>query len=79
MGCDGIWEKKTNEQAVEWVYEQIKKQKEDRSMTNDDVSKLDIAKIVEDLLLDNIATDVNSSGKFYFNSAKLYCRWSWLR
>lgn len=66
MGCDGIWEKKTNEQAVEWVYEQIKKQKEDRSMTNDDVSKLDIAKIVEDLLLDNIATDVNSSGKFYF-------------
>lgn len=65
MGCDGIWEKKTNEQAVEWVYEQIKKQKEDRSMTNDDVSKLDIAKIVEDLLLDNIATDVNSSGKFY--------------
>ena len=21
MGCDGIWEKKSNEQAVEWVYE----------------------------------------------------------
>jgi len=21
MGCDGIWEKKSNEEAVEWVYE----------------------------------------------------------
>lgn len=25
MGCDGIWEKKSNEEAVAWVYEQIKK------------------------------------------------------
>lgn len=24
MGCDGIWEKKSNEEAVQWVYEQIK-------------------------------------------------------
>ena len=24
MGCDGIWEKKSNEEAVAWVYEQIK-------------------------------------------------------
>lgn len=23
MGCDGIWEKKSNEEAVEWVYKQI--------------------------------------------------------
>jgi len=21
MGCDGIWEKKSNEEAVAWVYE----------------------------------------------------------
>lgn len=25
MGCDGIWEKKSNEEAVKWVYEQIEK------------------------------------------------------
>lgn len=23
MGCDGIWEKKSNEEAVEWVYQHI--------------------------------------------------------
>ena len=62
MGCDGIWEKKSNEQAVEWVYEQIEKQKKEKEI-GDDISKLDIEKIVADLLLDNIATDVNSSGK----------------
>lgn len=27
MGCDGIWEKKSNEEAVKWVYEEINKQK----------------------------------------------------
>ena len=25
MGCDGIWEKQSNEEAVAWVYEQINK------------------------------------------------------
>jgi len=25
MGCDGIWEKQSNEEAVKWVYEQIEK------------------------------------------------------
>jgi hypothetical protein len=24
MGCDGIWEKKSNEEAVEWVYAALK-------------------------------------------------------
>ena len=23
MGCDGIWERKTNEEMVEWVYKQM--------------------------------------------------------
>ena len=59
MGCDGIWEKKSNEEAVKWVYEQIKTQRD----ANGDKAKLDIEKIVADLLNDNIASDVSSSGK----------------
>mgnify|MGYP001617783203 CR=1 FL=1 len=56
MGCDGIWEKQSNEQAVEWVYQEIKKQKEEKGFTNN--HELDIKKITADLLLNNIATDV---------------------
>lgn len=33
MGCDGIWEKNSNEKAVAWCYEQINKQKEDKNIT----------------------------------------------
>lgn len=61
MGCDGIWEKKSNEEAVKWVYEQINQQKQDGC---DDPLQLDIEKIVADLLHDNLAVDVTSSGKF---------------
>lgn len=57
MGCDGIWEKKSNEEAVSWVYDQISKyKKEDK--------EVDIRQIVADLLHENLATDVTSSGKF---------------
>jgi len=59
MGCDGIWEKKSNEEAVKWVYEQIKAQKK----AGGENVKLDLEKIVADLLNDNIASDVSSSGK----------------
>lgn len=78
MGCDGIWEKKTNEEAVEWVYENINKQKKE---VGDDISKLDIEKIVADLLLDNLATDVSSSGKLLLKHILIFLsyRWSWLR
>lgn len=56
MGCDGIWEKKSNEEAVSWVYDQIKKyQAEDK--------QIDIKQIVADLLHENLAADVTSSGK----------------
>lgn len=59
MGCDGIWEKKSNEEAVEWVYEQIKKQRSEKG----EGAAVDVEKIVEDLLNENVATDVTSSGK----------------
>lgn len=55
MGCDGIWEKKSNEEAVEWIYGQINKAKADGE-------EIDIKKIVADLLHENLASDVTSSG-----------------
>jgi len=57
MGCDGIWEKKSNEEMVAWIYEQMDIQKE-----KSPGKEIDLEKIVADLLLDNIATDVVSSG-----------------
>jgi serine/threonine protein phosphatase PrpC len=24
MGCDGVWERKSNEEMVEWIYEKLK-------------------------------------------------------
>lgn len=56
MGCDGIWEKKSNEEAVSWIYEQISKYKKEEK-------DVDIKQIVADLLHENLATDVTSSGK----------------
>lgn len=76
MGCDGIWEKKSNEEAVEWVYENLNKQKQE---VGDDIMKLDIEKIVADLLHDNLASDVTSSGKYKQNSSNHCYRRSGLR
>ena len=76
MGCDGIWEKKSNEQAVEWVYENLNKQKQE---VGDDIMKLDIEKIVADLLHDNLASDVTSSGKYKLIYLNLFNRRCGLR
>lgn len=61
MGCDGIWEKKSNEEAVHWIYEQISKYKKENK-------EVDIKQIVADLLHENLATDVTSSGKYYLTN-----------
>ena len=45
MGCDGIWEKKSNEEMVEYVYKKLN-------------AKIEIKQIVSDLLLDTIAPSV---------------------
>ena len=66
MGCDGIWEKKSNEEAVEWVYQRINQQREQMKITNN--CELDCQQIVDDLLHDNIAPDVQSSGKYNYIS-----------
>lgn len=28
MGCDGVWEQKTNEEMVKWVYDKLGKEPE---------------------------------------------------
>jgi serine/threonine protein phosphatase PrpC len=45
MGCDGIWEKKSNEEMVEYVYAKLRQNKE-------------LKQIVSELLLDTIAPSV---------------------
>lgn len=55
MGCDGIWEKKSNEEMVEWIYKEMEKYK----AANEEIN---LNKIVADLLLETIAEDVASSG-----------------
>ena len=55
MGCDGIWEKKSNAEMVEWVYKEMEKQKQAEEPIN-------LKKIVANLLLETIAEDVASSG-----------------
>jgi serine/threonine protein phosphatase PrpC len=53
MGCDGIWEKKSNEEMVAWVYDKLKQQKE--------AGEDDLKKIVHDLLHESIADDVKEA------------------
>lgn len=55
MGCDGIWEKLSNEEMVEWIYKEMEKYK----AANEEIN---LNKIVADLLLETIAEDVASSG-----------------
>lgn len=58
MGCDGIWEKKSNEEMVEDIYRSLKEETEKAS---GDYSKIDLKKIVADLLLESIADDVKEA------------------
>lgn len=53
MGCDGIWEKKSNEEMVAWVYHKLKEQKE--------AGEDDLKKIVHDLLHESLAEDVKEA------------------
>ena len=58
MGCDGIWEKKSNEEMVEYIYEKLKEEKE---KANHDYKNIDLQKIVNELLLDSLADDVKEA------------------
>ena len=44
MGCDGIWEKWSNEEIVEWVYERFNK------LDKKSIKEENLKEIVEELL-----------------------------
>ena len=50
MGCDGIWETKTNQQMVDFLYEKLR-------------TKKDLKQIVRDLLEDIISPDYQQTSK----------------
>lgn len=50
MGCDGIWETKTNQQMVDYLYEKLR-------------TKKDLKQIVRDLLEDIISPDYQQTSK----------------
>lgn len=50
MGCDGIWETKTNDEMVEYIYERLRAKKE-------------LKDIVQELLHDIISPDYAQTGK----------------
>lgn len=54
MGCDGIWESKSNEEMVEWVYKRLEQQKNSGKQE-------DLQAIVKELLHETIAADVSTS------------------
>ena len=53
MGCDGIWETKSNEEMVEYIYDKLKQ-------------KMELKDIVKELLYDIISPDYAQTGKFNF-------------
>lgn len=58
MGCDGIWEKKSNEEMVEYCYNALDKAGWKKGVPS---SSIDLEKIVRELLLESIAEDVKES------------------
>ena len=53
MGCDGVWEQKSNEEMVAWVYSKLGK----------DLNSADLEKVVSELLHENISEDHTQSSK----------------
>lgn len=52
MGCDGIWETKSNEEMVEYIYAKLKEEK-------------DLKTITEELLNDIVSPDYTQTGNQY--------------
>ena len=64
MGCDGIWEQKSNQEMVDYIYDKMNK------------GETDLKNIISDLLNDIISPDYTQTSKFKICEL---CRWSWLR
>lgn len=54
IGCDGVWEKQNNDQAVQWFHDRLK---------GKNYAEVDLKEITKEYLHYNIAPDVQSSGK----------------
>ena len=54
MGCDGVWETKSNEEMVEWVYKRIKKEN----------TIPDIKEIVSELLNEQLSPNISETCKW---------------
>lgn len=55
MGCDGVWERKSNDQMVQWIYDQLKGDKQNA----------DLKEICSDLLKNEcLSHDYTQTGKF---------------
>ena len=61
MGCDGIWETKSNDEMVQYIYERLGK-------------KMDPKSIVEELLNDIISPDYAQTGKHWSSNNNRGCR-----
>lgn len=51
MGCDGVWETKSNEEMVEWVYKRLKKE----------TAIPDIKQIVTELLNEQLSPNISET------------------
>ena len=47
MGCDGVWETKSNDEMVEWIYNKL----DGKGQT------IDLKTVVSELLNDNLSPD----------------------
>ena len=59
MGCDGVWEVKSNEEMVAWVYKKLEGQ---------DLATVDLKSIVKDLLNENLSKNPKESSKLNHQS-----------
>ena len=72
MGCDGIWEKLTNEEMVQWIYERLNKDK------GKPKTEQDLRDIVEELLNEIISPNFQQTRKYLFLLILFRYRGSWL-
>lgn len=56
MGCDGIWETKSNQEMVDFIYSNLNKNKE----------KVDLKEVISELMNDIISPDYTQTGNDYF-------------